>query len=70
MRKTDLAALITRANHLLWCIAMLDVEGAVTGRSEMLGQLRELEVRCRNLNEPDLYSAVISVLEEKGNRAR
>jgi hypothetical protein len=68
MRKRDLAAVITRANDLLWCIAMLDVEGAVTGRSEMLEQLRALELRCHTLNEPDLYSAVIRALVGKGNR--
>lgn len=60
--------MITRANDLLWCIVMLDIEGTVTGRSDLLEQLGAVEARCRYLNEPNLYSAVIRVLEEKGNR--
>jgi hypothetical protein len=68
MRKMDLAAVITRATDLLWCIAMMDVEGTFTGRSELLEQLRTLELRGRRLNESDLYSSVIRVQEGKGNR--
>lgn len=64
----DLPALITRANDLLWCIAMLDVEGTFTGRSELLEQLRALELRGQRLNELDLYSAVIRAQEAKRNR--
>ena len=68
MPKMDLAAVITRATDLLWCIAMLDVEGSFTGRSELLEQLRMLELRGRRLNESDLYSSVIRVQEGKGSR--
>lgn len=69
MPKMDLAAVITRATDLLWCIAMLDVEDSFTGRSELLEQLRMLEMRGHPPNESDLYSSVIRVQERKGSRA-
>jgi hypothetical protein len=47
---------------------MLDVEGSFTGRSELLEQLRMLELRGQRLNESDLYSSVIRVQEGKGSR--
>jgi hypothetical protein len=54
-----LTELIAQAEHLLWVIARLDVEGLSAPRTHMLGRLQVLEQRARELGVTDLYSRVL-----------
>jgi hypothetical protein len=64
MRDTNPDALLRLATELLWFVAISQVDGLRTD-PEMLDQLRMLEQRGRELDIPDLYSAVVRLQESK-----
>lgn len=57
------AAIIQRAQQLLWVVLRSDVENLASQRRRALGALHDLELQASEVGIPDLYRQVLTVLE-------
>jgi hypothetical protein len=63
MGREDDASMVDRALHLLWVIARWDVENLSNQRSQLLRELRDVEMRMSEPRHLPFYEQLLGAVE-------